>query len=285
MKIGILLPLNEIGDDVGAIRTYAQAVEDLGFDYLVATDNVLAGPPPASAKIEPLILFALLAGFTRRVELVTGVVVAPSRQTLLLAKQATSLDRLSGGRLRLGLGVGWNKAEFVAMNVPFQERGTRIEEQMTVLRALWTQPTVTFQGQWHRLTDASLSPSPVQRPIPIWLGGFTEATLQRVARLGDGWIHAPSDLTDPAEYEKVHHQVTFLQDAIRAAGRSVKAVAIEAQEGISIKQGGEDAWATQAEVWRSLGATHLSVSTVKAGLTSLQAHIDILARLKDVLQV
>jgi probable F420-dependent oxidoreductase len=246
---------------------------------------VLAGPPPASAKIEPLILFAHLAGFTRRIELVTGVVVAPSRQTLLLAKQAASLDRLSSGRLRLGLGVGWNKAEFGAMNVPFQGRGTRIEEQMTVLRALWTQPTVTFQGQWHRLTDASLSPLPVQCPIPIWLGGFTEATLQRVARFGDGWIHAPSDLTNPAAYEKAHDQVTFLQDAIRAAGREVQAVAIEVQGGISIKQGREDAWATQAEVWRSLGATHLSVSTVNAGLTSLQAHIDILARLKDVLQV
>jgi alkanesulfonate monooxygenase SsuD/methylene tetrahydromethanopterin reductase-like flavin-dependent oxidoreductase (luciferase family) len=144
---------------------------------------------------------------------------------------------------------------------------------------------VTFQGQWHHLTDASLSPLPVQRPIPIWLGGFTEATLQRVAQRGDGWVHAPGDLTDPAEYEKVHHQIAFLQNAALAAGRDVQAIVIEAQAGISIRQGGEEAWATQANAWRSLGATHVSVNTGNAGLTSPQAHIDILARLKEILQV
>lgn len=280
MKLGVILPQYEIGLDSGALRAFAQAVEDLGYQYLVAFDSLHTENP----WHEPLVLYACLAGCTQKLELTTGVIVAPSRQTLLLAKQAASLDVLSGGRLRLGLGVGWNKAEFQAMNADFQERGSQIEEQMEVLRALWTQPTVTFQGKWHHLSEVRMSPLPLQRPIPIWLGGWAEAVLQRVGWLGDGWMPVFVDPTDPAKYEELRGKVARLREHTSTAGRPVEAVGIDAQSGVRLLWGGEEKWAALAAAWRSLGATHLSVDTVGAGLTSLDAHIDALRKIKDVLE-
>jgi probable F420-dependent oxidoreductase len=182
MKLGALLPQSEIGLDSGALRAFAQAAEDMGYHYLVAFDTFFSARP----WHEPLTFYAFVAGCTRQLELATGVIVAPSRQTLLLAKQAASLDVLSSGRLRLGLGVGEDKAEFQALQADFRARGAHIEEQMEVLRALWTQPSVTYQGKWHHLSEARLLPQPLQRPIPIWLGGGAEAVLQRVGQMGDG---------------------------------------------------------------------------------------------------
>ncbi len=279
MKLGVILPQYEIGLDGGALRAFAQTVEDLGYQYLVAFDSLCTENP----WHEPLVFYAFLAARTQKLELTTGVIVAPSRQTLLLAKQAASLDVLSGGRLRLGLGVGWNQAEFQAMNADFQERGSQIEEQMGVLRALWTQPTVTFKGTWHHLSEIHMPPLPLQRPIPIWLGGWAEAVLQRVGRLGDGWIPVFVDLRDPAKYEELRGKVTRLRDYARAAGRPAEAVGIDAQSGVRLLWGGEETWATLATAWRSLGATHLSVDTMGAGLTSLDAHIDALGKIKEVL--
>jgi probable F420-dependent oxidoreductase len=279
MKLGVILPQYEIGLDSGALRAFAQAVEDLGYQYLVAFDSLCTDNP----WHEPLVLYAHLSGWTQKLELTTGVIVAPSRQTLLLAKQAASLDVLSGGRLRLGLGVGWNKTEFQAMNADFQARGSQIEEQMEVLRALWTQPTVTFQGKWHHLSEVHMPPLPLQRPIPIWLGGWAEAVLQRVGWLGDGWIPVFVDPTDPAKYEELRGKVARLRDYTSAAGRSAEAVGIDAQSGVRLLWGGEEKWATLAAAWRSLGATHLSVDTIGASLTSLDAHIDALRKIKEVL--
>ncbi len=279
MKLGVILPQYEIGLDSGALRAFVQAVEELGYQYLVAFDSLYT----ENSWHEPLVLYAHLSGWTQKLELTTGVIVAPSRQTLLLAKQAASLDFLSGGRLRLGLGVGWNKTEFQAMNADFQARGSQIEEQMEVLRALWTQPTVTFQGKWHHLSEAHMPPLPLQRPIPIWLGGWAEAVLQRVGRMGDGWIPVFIDPTDPAKYEELRGKVARLRDYTRAAGRPADAVGIDAQSGVRVQWGGEAKWAALAAAWRSLGATHLSVDTVGASLTSLDAHIDALIRIKEVL--
>ena len=279
MKLGVILPQSEIGLDSGALRAFAQAVEELGYQYLVAFDSLCT----ENSWHEPLLLYAFLAGWTQKLELTTGVIVAPSRQTLLLAKQAASLDILSGGRLRLGLGVGWNRAEFQAMNTDFQARGSHIEEQMEVLRALWTQPTVTFRGKWHHLSEIHMPPLPIQRPIPIWLGGWAEAVLQRVGWLGNGWIPVFVDPRDPAKYEEMRGKVARLRDYTRAAGRPPEAVGIDVQSGVRLLWGGEEDWATLAAAWRSLGATHLSVDTMEVGLTSLDAHIDALRKIKEVL--
>ena len=279
MKIGAILPQKEIGLDGGALRAYAEAAEDLGYHHLLAFDSVFIDNP----YHEPLVLFGLLAGCTRRIELVTGIVVAPSRQTILLAKQATSLDILSGGRLRLGLGVGWNRAEYAAMNVDFRGRGLRFEEQMMVLRRLWTEPSVTFQGRWHHFTETQLQLLPVQRPIPLWLGGFSDVVIERAGRLANGWMPVDSDPTNPERYEELHRQITLLKDTARAAGRAPDELGIEAQAGVRLRWGNEENWAAHAQAWRALGATHLSVTTLEAGLTGVDAHIDALARMQRVL--
>jgi alkanesulfonate monooxygenase SsuD/methylene tetrahydromethanopterin reductase-like flavin-dependent oxidoreductase (luciferase family) len=150
----------------------------------------------------------------------------------LLVKQATSVDVLSQGRLRLGLDVGWNQSEYTAMRADFTQRGSQIEEQINVLRALWTQPVVSFQGKWHALVEAHLPPLPVQLPIPIWLGGHAESVLQCIALLADGWIPVDIDPTDPAVYDQPSGQIARLHDYARTAGCLPEAVGIEAQAGV-----------------------------------------------------
>ena len=280
MKVGAIVPQKEIGSDAGALKAFAEAAEELGFDHLVAFDSVLSENP----WHEPLALFGLLAGCTRRVELVTGIVIAPSRQTLLLAKQAATIDVLSGGRLRLGIGVGWNQAEYAAMGATFQDRGAHIEEQITVLRSLWTEPVVTYQGRWHSITGASIPPLPVRRPIPIWLGGQAEAVLRRVGRLADGWIPVDVDPTDPATYARLHEQIRLLRSYASEAGRPPGAIGIEAQAGVRVAWGAETSWALHAERWRSLGATHLSIDTMESGLRTIEDHITMLERIKVALE-
>lgn len=197
MRIGVVFPQTEIGQDPAVIRDYAQAVESMGFTHLLAFDSVVGANPDRPggwdspytyqhAFHEPFVLFGFCAAVTRRIELVTGVIILPQRQTALVAKQAAEVDVLSGGRLRLGIGVGWNTVEFEALGEYFGNRGKRVEEQLEVMRRLWTQELVTFEGQWHRVPDAGIRPLPVQRPIPIWMGGDSDAVIRRAARLADG---------------------------------------------------------------------------------------------------
>ena len=199
MEIGAVFPQTEIGSDPGAIKEYAQAAESLGYDHIIAFDHVLganaASRPNWSGAYrhtdsfhEPFVLFGFLAGVTERIGLVTSVIILAQRQTVLVAKQAAAVDVLSGGRLRLGIGIGWNAVEFEALGENFHDRGRRSEEQVDLLRKLWTSDLVTFEGRWHTVTDAGLNPLPIQRPIPIWFGGRAEQLLRRVARLGDGWF-------------------------------------------------------------------------------------------------
>lgn len=284
MRIGAIFPQTEIGDDPGVIRKYAHAVEDLGYAHILAYDHVLGaglasrpgwrGPYSSETLFhEPLTLFAYLAAITQRVELVTGVLILPQRQTALVAKQAAEVDVLSSGRLRLGVGIGWNPVEYQALSEDFATRGARSEEQIAVLRALWTQPTVTFNGRWHHIEDAGIKPLPVQRPIPIWIGGDAEATLKRAGRLGDGWF--PQMAPD----EQAQAMVEQLRRYTREAGRDESAVGIEPR--LSIGQVAEDQWAAYAAAWQALGATHLGVNTMNAGLTSPQDHIALLGRVME----
>src|SRR5919106_4221448 len=206
VKVGAIFPQTEISTDLGAIRAFVEAVEAFGYDNIFIADHVLGADPQfhqhpslgrysyKSVVHEPLTLMAYLAAITTRITLATGILILPQRQTALVAKQAAQIDVLSGGRLRLGIGVGWNAVEFEALNETFENRGRRSAEQVAVLRALWTEPLVTFRGEFHRISHAGLNPMPIQRPIPIWFGVGSrdhpvppDAALRRIARLADGW--------------------------------------------------------------------------------------------------
>ena len=199
MKFGVVYPQVEFGNDFKAVRDYATLAEELGYHHVLAYDHVLGANPerpggwngPYTHQTpfqEPLVLFAFMAGVTTRIRFTTGIIILPQRQTALVAKQAATLDVLSGGRLRLGVGIGWNEVEYSALNQDFHNRGRRIEEQVEVLRLLWQQPLVTYSGRWHTIPDAGLNPLPIQQPIPIWFGGHSEPVLKRTARLDDQMI-------------------------------------------------------------------------------------------------
>jgi probable F420-dependent oxidoreductase len=281
MKLGVVFPQTEIGEDPSAVRDYAQAAEQLGYEHLLVFDHVLGADPNRpggfrgpytfqSAFHEPFVLFGYLAGLTHRLELVTGILISPQRQTALIAKQAAAVDVLSRGRLRLGLGVGWNAVEFDGLNENFHNRGRRIEEQVEVMRALWTRPIVNFEGKWHKIPAAGINPLPVQRPIPIWMGGMSEPVIERIARMADGWFpqFRPGDEAR-ATLERLHGY-------IRESGRDPSAVGIEGRT--SAGQASPDEWAESARGWRELGATHLSFNTMGAGYSSPQQHVDAIRR-------
>ena len=287
VQIGAVFPQSEIGADPVAVRDIAQAAEDLGYHHLLAIEHVILPARPGHVGYtgdattgqpfhEPLVLFGYLAALTRRIELVTGVLVLPQRQTVLVAKQAAQVDVLSGGRLRLDIGVGWIPDEFAALGADYSDRGVRSEEQIALMRALWTEPVVDFTGRWHRVDEAGINPLPVQRPIPLWIGGMAEATLKRTGRLGDGWF--PLDV--PPD-DAARGMVERLRGYARAAGRAPEAVGVEAF--LSLRAMPEERWAAHAAAWRAIGATHLGVSTIGAGLASPQAHIDALRRAKEAL--
>jgi probable F420-dependent oxidoreductase len=286
MRIGVVFPQTEITADPVAVRDYAQAAEALGYTHLLTYDHVIgadttqrpnwSGPYTLHSLFhETLVLFGYLAALTQRIELVTGILILPQRQTVLVAKQAAEVDVLSGGRLRLGIGVGWNDVEYQAMGENFGDRGKRSEEQIAVLRALFTQESVTFHGRWHQIEAAGIKPLPVQRPIPIWLGGSVEATLRRVGALGDGWFpQLPPDERARAAIAQVHAYA-------REAGRDPANIGIEGR--MNVGSGTPDDWARTVEAWRALGATHLSVNTMGAGLGSPRAHIEAIRRFKEAL--
>jgi probable F420-dependent oxidoreductase len=286
MQLGAIFPQIEIGAESQAVRDFAQATEELGYAHLLVFDHVLGADVSHHANWqgpythrhlfhEPFVLFGYLAALTQRLELVTGVIILGQRQTALVAKQTAEVDVLSGGRLRLGVGIGWNAVEYEALNENFHNRGRRSEEQIEVLRGLWTQEVVDYHGRWHQITHAGINPLPMQRPIPIWLGGRVEAVIKRVARLADGWFpqFAPDD-DGRRTIERLH---TYAQEA----GRDPATIGIEGR--ISLAATTPDGWVKAAEQWRSLGATHLSINTMGAGLRSPAEHIDAIRRFKEVL--
>lgn len=286
MRLGAIFPQTEIGNDPAVIRDYAEAVEAMGYQHILAYDHVLganmASRPgwtgaynSADPFHEVFVLFGYLAAITRRVELVTGVLILPQRQTALVAKQAAAVDVLSGGRLRLGVGVGWNAVEYQALSESFGNRGARSEEQMALLRALWSESAITFQGRWHTVEDAGINPLPVQRRIPIWIGGTADVVLRRVAGVADGWFPqmAPGD--------KARATMERLRAYLREAGRPESAVGIEAR--LTLSRTPESGWQQYAADWQALGATHLSVNTMGLGFQSLDEHLDALRRAREEL--
>jgi len=285
MKLGVVFPQTEIGNDPVVVRDYAQAAEALGYSHLLVFDHVVGGhpdrfrdqrPPPythESTFHEPFVLFGYLAALTTRLELVVGVLVLPQRQTALVAKQAAEVQSLSQGRLRLGVGIGWNFVEYEALNERFTNRGARIEEQVNLLRALWTHDVIDFSGKYHTVRQAGINPLP-PRPIPIWMGGTADAVLRRTARLADGWF--PQAVPGAELTEMLERLRAYTVDAGRQPGE----VSIEGR--IAIAQTAEADWATTVEAWREVGAEYLCVNTMRAGLASPQAHIDAIRRFKKV---
>jgi probable F420-dependent oxidoreductase len=288
MNVGVVFPQVEIGQDPAAIRDYAQAVEALGYTHILAFDHVLGANPdrpggwkgPYTFKHtfhEPFVLFGFLAAATRRVELVTGILILPQRQTALVAKQAASVDILSGGRLRLGVGVGWNAVEFEALGENFKNRGKRVEEQIDVMRALWTRELLTFEGQWHRIPDAGINPLPNRRPIPIWMGGESDVVVRRAARMADGWM--PHFRPGP-EAQAI---VDRLHGSIKEAGRDPGTFGIEGR--MTLAQVPQEQRVKELAAWRAMrGVTHLCVHTVGLGLKTPGEHVKALEDFKkDVL--
>ncbi len=289
MKVGIVFPQADIGSDPTAIRAFARAAEDAGFDYLLAYDHItgvhpdrfagatipgFSGPPYGhdSPFHEPLVLFSHLAGVTTRLEFATSVLVLPQRSTPLVAKQAAEVDLLSGGRLRLAVGVGWNFAEYASLNADFETRNRRLEEQIVVLRKLWTEPLVTFKGRWHALDRVAITPRPA-RALPIWIGGGTsEHVLRRVARLADGWMPLLQPTEDP---EKA---MARLRALLVEARREPASFGLDAR----IRgTGGPADWVAAARRWRALGATHLCLSAGR-GIPAPQ-QLELAIRMKQAL--
>ena len=288
MHIGVVFPQTEFPPDPGAVHEYAQTAEALGYSHIVAYDHVLGANPDRpggwsgpytnrSSFLEPFSLFSFLAGFTARIGFAPGVIILPQRQTALVAKQAATLDVLCSGRLRLGIGLGWNAVEYQALGMSFQDRGRRVEEQVALLRALWTQPLVTFNGRWHAVDDAGLNPLPVQRPIPLWFGGMAPAALRRMARLGDGWMTNARTPQDAAPL------LSLLRDELAQASRPSATFGLEAR--LQFADGQADAWHALREGWRSVGATHLALNTMGCGLDTPAGHIAALRRFAEALEI
>jgi probable F420-dependent oxidoreductase len=284
VQIGAVLPQGDIGADVGALRDYAQAAQDLGYDFLVTSDHVVGADKAdyphldrvfaiESFQHEPLTLGAFLAGAAPRIGFLTSVIILPQRQTVLVAKQAAELDLLTNGRLRLGVGIGWNPVEFDALGMRFQNRARRFVEQITLLRRLWTERLVTLEGRHHSVRAAGINPRPVQQPIPIWIGASAEAAVKRATRIADGYLPLrPLEGGWQATIDKVHGW-------LREAGRDPAAFGLEGR--LNAGTGTPDEWRQTVELWRGFGASHLSVGT--GGLGSPDAHLRRLRELKQVL--
>jgi probable F420-dependent oxidoreductase len=279
MRLGAVLPQLEIGSDPAVIATWARAVEGMGYRHVLAYDHVLGADPAArpgwrgythhDSFHEVFVLFGYLAAITETLELMTGVLILPQRQTALVAKQAAEVDVLSGGRLRLGIGVGWNPVEYEALNEDFSTRGARSEEQIEVLRALWAEPTITYRGRWHTIVEAGIEPRPVRGGIPIWIGGTAEAVLRRVGRIGDGWLpQQPPNAESAATLQRIREYAA-------EAGRSPDDIGIEAR--ITLANEPREGWADFIAGWDELGATHLCVNTMGLGFTEIDQHLDALA--------
>ena len=284
MRLGAIFPQTEIGADPSAVKDFAQAAEDLGYDHILVFDHVLGADQTKRDSWdrpyniddmfhEPFVLFGYLAGITEKIEFTTGVLILGQRQTGLVAKQAAEVDVLTGGRLRLGIGIGWNDVEYEALGQNFSNRGRRSEEQIDLLRMLWTEESVNFEGRYHKVSDAGINPLPIQRPIPIWLGGGEDRVIQRIGKMAAGWF--PQFQPNSAGQEKIG----IMREAGVNAGRDPKAIGIEGR--VSLATDDQSDWEKIGASWDEIGATHFSINTMKAGLKGPDQHIEAIKRFKE----
>ncbi len=280
MKFGLSFPQKDIGNDPMVIRDFVQATEELGFARLTFVDHVLGAPASddddpawaedytiASSFHEPMTLLAYIAGITSKIRLVTANIILPQRQTVLVAKQAAEIDLLSGGRLTLGIGLGWNEVEYQALGMDFTNRGRRVEEQIALLRRLWTEDTVNFDGEWHRFGDAGLNPRPIQQPIPIWFGAVADTAIRRAGKLGDGLLVFPH-FTD---LDEARIKIDLFLETAAAAGRDPGALNVDAT--VYAREDGPKEWAQAVEEWKSIGATSITFRTSDSGFNTIDDHL------------
>jgi len=287
MKIGLVFPQTEFGSDPISIRDYAQTAESLGFSHILTYEHLLGANPDRPGGWrgvyshkdpfhDPFALFSFMAAVTHSLEFATGILILPQRETVTVAKQAATLDLLSSGRLRLGVGIGWNKIEYIATGCDFHNRGQRIEEQITLLRRLWTEELLTFDGRWHTIPDAGLNPLPYQRPIPIWFGGYADVVIRRIAKMGDGWMPGHRFAADArTDLEK-------LDNYLAEYGRSRGDIGIEPR--LSFKNGDPDVWHPIIADWQAAGATHISLNTMGSGFDSPAAHLNAMRTFAETIQ-
>ena len=264
MQLGTLLPWSDIGGAPASVRDYAVAAEAMGYDFLEAPDHVLgvnAASRPGWDRNsnddlfhDPFVLFGFLAGCTQKLGFATGVLILPQRQTVLVAKQAACLDALAPGRFRLGIGVGWNEVEFTGLNEDFHTRGRRSEEQVRVMQALWRDPHVTFEGRWHKIEDAGINPRPASGKVPVWFGGHVDRTLERIAKLGDGWM--PNAYLPGPEANEVFSRLRRLTEA---EGRDPASVELEVW--VSMGSGSEADWRREIQGWKAAGVSYICLTT------------------------
>ncbi|MFN2464004.1 MAG: LLM class F420-dependent oxidoreductase [Candidatus Dormibacteria bacterium] len=284
MKVGVVFPQVETTGDPGPLRDYIVAVESMGYDHVALYDHVLGASPdrpggwrgPYADRHpfhEVFVTLGYLAALTSRVELVTEVLILPQRQAALVAKQAAEVDVLSGGRLRLGVGLGWNRVEYEALGEDFATRGRRVEEQVALMRRLWTEPVVDFQGDFHRVSQAGINPLPA-RAIPVWMGGTDPRAKARIARVADGWMMNMPTEVDPRA------ALTEMRRLVSAEGRDPAAFGVDVRFGVG---DGVDATVEQMSEWKELGISHASVNTMNAALSWPAGHIAALDRVRVAL--
>lgn len=276
MKFGAIFPQYEVSADIENIRKFMLSVEEMGYDFVLAYDHVLGANPEREGGWngpythenqfhEVFTLFSYSAAITTKLEFATGILILPQRQTALAAKQAAQVDLFSNGRLRVGIGVGWNKVELEGLGEDFATRGRRSAEQVEVMKLLWQNELVTFDGEFHQIDDAGINPLPIQRPIPVWFGGGADAVLKRMARLGDGWMPGGMPIDIASERLKKIH--SYLEEE----GRDPSSFGIDPFIPLSRIDAGEQV--SYVEQWQALGATHASVVTMGAGYTTVEEHL------------
>lgn len=290
MKFGISFPQAEIGADRVVIRDFAQAAEEMGYNHISVPDHVIQAATPRGPEAmavhytrdfphhEPMTMMAFIAGVTETIGINPAIVILPQRQAVLVAKQAAEIDVLCGGRLRFGVGVGWNALEFQALGMDFGDRGRRVEEQVEVLRLLWTRELVTFRGEWHTIEEAGLAPMPIQRPPEIWFGAVSDVAVRRAGRLGDGFFMI-ARLRPDDESRRV---VRVFRDAAEEAGRDPDSLGVESM--VYSRLGGPDEWLADARAWADLGATQLVFRTTEGGYGSIGEHLDAMRTFADAMK-
>jgi probable F420-dependent oxidoreductase len=286
-QVGAVFPQTELGGDPGAVRAWVQAVTDLGYGHIAVFDHVIGADPRVHAGWdrpytvettfhEILVFFGFVAALTP-LELVSSVVILPQRQTVLVAKQAAEIDLLSEGRFRFGVGIGWNAVEFEALGQRFGNRGARFEEQIELMRRLWTEPSLSFEGRYERVTGAGIRPLPVQRPIPVWIGGSVDAALARAGRLADGWF--PQVQPGP----KLDHAIAVVHGAAAEAGRDPATIGMEGR--VQVADAGLEGVVDRVHAWRDAGASHVAIGTMGAGLATVDDHVETLGRAAERLEL